>query len=137
MFTAAILLGNGLVLGSLAGPIGAFISEQFPADVRYTGASLAYQLGSTIGAGFTPMIAAALMLAGDGSTVLLMAFWVAVLLVSLLCILRVPEGTGLPETGHTSHPAGAQILSRAHLSGERDTAGASAVGPVPSSTRLL
>lgn len=62
-FAAAIILGNGLVQGFLYGPIAAYVAEQFPTRNRYTGASLAYQGASMIGAGFTPMIVAGLSLA--------------------------------------------------------------------------
>lgn len=90
LFVLGILVGTGLIQGLFAGPIGAFVSELFPPKVRYTGASMSYQLASTIGAGFTPMIAAALMLAGGFNAVAL--FWIAVLATALICIRLVPEG---------------------------------------------
>lgn len=45
------------------------MAEQSPAKVRYTGASLAYQGASVLGAGFTPppMIAAGLVILGGGA----------------------------------------------------------------------
>jgi hypothetical protein len=49
------------VLQSLTyGPMAAFLAEQFGTRARYTGASLGYQIGSLLGAGFTPVIAASL-----------------------------------------------------------------------------
>jgi MFS family permease len=90
LFVFAILIGNGVVQGILAGPIGAFISELFPPRVRYTGASLSYQLASTLGAGFTPMIVTGLMIAGG--LPLVGVFWIAVLVAGLVCIRVVPEG---------------------------------------------
>ncbi|QCU77098.1 MFS transporter [Citricoccus sp. SGAir0253] len=90
LFVVAILVGNGLVQGILAGPIGAFISELFPPRVRYTGASMSYQLASTLGAGFTPMIVTGLMIAGG--LPLVGVFWIAVLVAGLVCIRIVPEG---------------------------------------------
>ena len=55
------------VLQSLTfGPMPAFLAEQFGTRARYTGASLGYQIGSLLGAGFTPVIVAALY-AGSGS----------------------------------------------------------------------
>lgn len=92
-FAVAILMGNGLVQGAIAGPLGAFISEQFPTDVRYTGASLAYQGGSTIGAGFTPMIASGLMMLGGGAAWLVGIFWILVLLVGAAAARKTPESS--------------------------------------------
>lgn len=92
-FAVAILMGNGLVQGAIAGPLGAFISEQFPTDVRYTGASLAYQGGSTIGAGFTPMIASGLMMLGGGAAWLVGIFWILVLLVGVAAARKTPESS--------------------------------------------
>ena len=42
------------------GPQAALFAELFPKDVRYSGASLGYQLGSVAGGGFAPIIATAL-----------------------------------------------------------------------------
>src|SRR5699024_439176 len=67
-FALAMILGNGVVQGLLYGPIGAFVAEQFPAKVGYTGASLAYQGASVLGAGFTQVIAAGLVIVGGGAT---------------------------------------------------------------------
>ncbi|MFJ6419001.1 MFS transporter [Paeniglutamicibacter sp. NPDC091659] len=89
-FMLAVLVGNGVIQGILAGPIGAYISELFPADVRYTGASLSYQGAATLGAGFTPMIATALTLAGG--FVWVGVFWVAVLFLGLIAVRMSPEG---------------------------------------------
>lgn len=91
-FALAVLVGNGLIQGVLAGPIGAYISEQFPPEVRYTGASLAYQGAATLGAGFTPMIATGLVVLGGGSYGLVGVFWVAVLLLGLAAVWLSREG---------------------------------------------
>ncbi len=46
-----------LVMGLSFGPMGALLPELFPAGVRYTGASLAYNLGGILGASFAPWMA--------------------------------------------------------------------------------
>jgi MFS family permease len=57
--TAAISVA--LVLISLMyGPQAALFAELFPVEVRYSGASLGYQIGSVFGGGFAPIIATAL-----------------------------------------------------------------------------
>jgi MFS family permease len=48
------------VMGFVYGPLGAFLPGLFPARVRYTGASVAFNLGGIIGGGLTPFIGAAL-----------------------------------------------------------------------------
>ncbi|HKU02416.1 MAG TPA: MFS transporter [Arthrobacter sp.] len=92
-FGLAIVLGNGLVQGFLYGPIAAYVAEQFPTRNRYTGASLAYQGASMLGAGFTPMIVTGLSLAGGGSIWLIGVFWIAVLAAAVAAVRLTPEGT--------------------------------------------
>lgn len=47
----ALALGGALFcLGVTSGPMGAYLPELFPARVRYSGASLAYNLGGVLGA---------------------------------------------------------------------------------------
>lgn len=86
-FIAAILLGLSTIQGLVSGPFGAYASELFPTRVRYTGASISYQGASTL-AGFTPVIATALVASAGGSLWLLGAVWAAVILVSLTALAR-------------------------------------------------
>jgi metabolite-proton symporter len=44
------------LMGATFAPMGAFLPEQFPVAVRYTGAGLAYQLGGILGASFAPSV---------------------------------------------------------------------------------
>ena len=80
----SICIGHNAVYS----PTAALYSEMFPAHVRYSGASLGYQLGGAI-AGFVPLTAASLVGAAGG------AYWpIAALiagggLVGLVCILLV------------------------------------------------
>ncbi len=92
-FAVAIVIGNGLVQGLLYGPIGAFVAEQFPTHVRYTGASLAYQGASVVGAGFTPMIASGLVIAGGGGFWLVAVFWMLVMAIGLGAVLLTRESS--------------------------------------------
>ncbi len=48
-------------LGAMYGPMGAFFSEMFDTKVRYSGASLGYQLASVFAGGLAPFIAVALL----------------------------------------------------------------------------
>ena len=46
---------------AMYGPQAAYLSELFGTGVRYTGASLSYQLTSVFSGGFAPLIATALL----------------------------------------------------------------------------
>ncbi|OAV62755.1 MFS transporter [Enteractinococcus helveticum] len=60
---ALMLLAQSL----MAGPQAALVAELFPAEVRYSGASVAYQIGSILGGGFMPLIATSLYAAFNDS----------------------------------------------------------------------
>ncbi len=47
-------------MGLVYGPLGAWLPGMFPARVRYTGASVAFNLGGILGGALAPMIAQAL-----------------------------------------------------------------------------
>lgn len=54
----ATVLGFGILWGSANAILGTLIAENFSPEVRYTGASLGYQLGAAIFGGTAPLIAA-------------------------------------------------------------------------------
>jgi metabolite-proton symporter len=69
-FTTAPLFGSGTTAGTLAylcvglalmgltyGPLGTALSELFPTEVRYTGASLTFNLAGIVGASLAPYVA--------------------------------------------------------------------------------
>lgn len=74
-----------LVMGFVYGPLGAWLPSLFPARVRYTGASIAFNLGGIIGGGLAPVIAQAL--ANRGGLSLVGLYLGAAGLVSLLALL--------------------------------------------------
>jgi MFS family permease len=53
-----------LLMGFVYGPLGAWLPSLYPARVRYTGASLAFNVGGVIGGGMTPLIAEQLVANG-------------------------------------------------------------------------
>ena len=61
----AIVLGINIGHDLMYGPQGAYFSELFGTRVRYTGASVGYQLASVFAGGFAPLIAVALLAAAD------------------------------------------------------------------------
>lgn len=44
-------------MGMTYGPLGTMLSELFPTEVRYTGASLTFNFAGILGASFAPFIA--------------------------------------------------------------------------------
>ena len=87
----------GLVLhGAMYGPQAAFFSELFGTQVRYSGASIGYQLASVVAGGLAPLIATAL-LKGYGTAVPV-ALYVAAgaaLTVIATAMSRETRATGL------------------------------------------
>jgi MFS family permease len=76
-FALAPLMGSGslwmigaflalaqLLMGLVYGPLGAWLPGLFPARVRYTGASIAFNVGGILGGGLTPFIATQLVQMG-------------------------------------------------------------------------
>lgn len=87
---AWLVIGFGL-MGVTFGPMGALLPELFPANVRYTGSGISYNVSSIIGAAVAPFIAVALWRYGGGSP-----FWVGVYLaisavLTLIALLLGPE----------------------------------------------
>jgi MFS family permease len=94
--TIAMMIGQ-VMQNLMYSPMAPMLSEMFGTEVRYTGVSLGYQLASLLGAGFTPMIAATLVLASGGSSLPLVLIMVVAAGITLaaLAALREPRGTDL------------------------------------------
>lgn len=56
LVTTFVCMGMAL-MGFTYGPLGTFLSELFPTTVRYSGASLTFNMAGILGAAFAPMIA--------------------------------------------------------------------------------
>jgi MFS family permease len=81
------------VMGLTFAPLGALLPELFPARVRYTGASSAYNLGGILGASLAPYLAQLLLERGGLSWV--GYYIVAAAAISFLALLTIEE-TGRP-----------------------------------------
>jgi metabolite-proton symporter len=75
---------------AMYGPQAAFIAEMFPTKVRYTGASMGYQLAGILGGALAPIISVALLDRFDTSVVV-SVYAVAMLLVTIICVFVAPE----------------------------------------------
>jgi hypothetical protein len=67
------------------GPQAALFAELFDQRIRYSGASLGYQIGSILGGGFAPIIATALY-SKFASATPVAAYMAVMCLVSLICV---------------------------------------------------
>ncbi|MDC0546110.1 MHS family MFS transporter [Gammaproteobacteria bacterium] len=83
-FVVLAIAGGLTFLGMMYGPQAAFFAELFSTEVRYSGASLGYQIGAIIGGSFAPTIATLLWKNYD-------IFWVSVYIAfaSLLSLVSV------------------------------------------------
>ncbi|QKZ24701.1 MHS family MFS transporter [Streptomyces chartreusis] len=89
LVTLALVVGQ-LLFAAMYGPQAAFFSELFTAEVRYSGASLGYQLGVMLGGALTP-IGATWLYAKYGSFVPVAGFLAVAAAVSCACVLVLSE----------------------------------------------
>jgi len=84
-WAVALAVTVELVLISLMyGPQAALFAELFPVEVRYSGATLGYQLGSVLGGGFAPIVATALFARFETSAAIAVYLF-AMCAISLAC----------------------------------------------------
>jgi len=78
-----------LLMGASFAPMGAFLPEQFPVAVRYTGAGLAYQLGGILGASSAPVVSQ--LLVEQGGLVWVGYYVSAMAALSLMAVFFMRE----------------------------------------------
>ena len=79
---------------AMYGPQASFIAEMFPTRVRYSGASMGYQLAGILGGALAPIISVALLDQFDTSLVV-SVYVVLTLAVTTVCVLLAPETSKL------------------------------------------
>lgn len=72
---ASIVFGINVVHDAMYGPQAAWFAELFDTRVRYSGASLGYQMGAVLSGGFAPLIAASLLVVGGGRPWLIVGYF--------------------------------------------------------------
>jgi metabolite-proton symporter len=75
---------------AMYGPQASFIAEMFPTRVRYTGASMGYQLAGILGGAVAPIVSVALLDRYDTSLVVSL-YVVAMLAITAACVAAAPE----------------------------------------------
>jgi len=83
---------SAIIFGALYGPIAALFAEAFDTGVRYSGASLSYQVGAVLGGGLAPLIATLLLRQFNGAT------WPICLYLIALGALAIGSAAALGET---------------------------------------
>ena len=86
---ALFLFGTLFLMGVIFAPMGAYLPELFPTRVRYTGASVTYNLAGILGASLAPTIAQ--MLADRGGLNWVGAYLTGAALISLAAVLAIGE----------------------------------------------
>ncbi len=107
------MLALAFVLGCTVGPQSALFAELFPAHVRYSGATLGYQVGAILGGGIAPFVATALY-AEFGTTLAISGYFVVVSAISLACtfvLLRRPHEAEDPTPDVTAVAQPAQLIA--------------------------
>lgn len=79
-----------LALSMMYGPLAAFFSEMFTAKLRYSGASLGYQLGALLGGAIAPLLAVYLQQA-TGGTGAISIYIIVVSVLAIACTLALTE----------------------------------------------
>lgn len=89
MLIAHVLI-FGIALSLAGGPTAAMFSEMFGTRVRYSGASVGYQVAGVFGAALSPIIAATLLeVTGTGYAIA--TYVAAMAVISLIVVLLIPE----------------------------------------------
>jgi MFS transporter, MHS family, shikimate and dehydroshikimate transport protein len=96
IITLAILAA--ITFGQLIGfGVGApWYSELFSARLRYSGASLGFQIGAAISGGLTPFVAAAFVAWTGGPTWPISVYLIVLAMITLVATMAAPETAGKP-----------------------------------------
>jgi MFS transporter, MHS family, shikimate and dehydroshikimate transport protein len=87
----AIALPLALGHAAMYGPQASFFSELFTARVRYSGASLGYQLASVFAGGLSPLVATALLAWGGGKPWAIACYMIGLVVVTVVSVAFAAE----------------------------------------------
>lgn len=87
---AAVTLGL-IIHSAMYGPQAAFFSELFGTRLRYSGASLGYQLASPLAGGLAPLIATALLARTDGKPWPVALYLIAMAAITIVAVWKAEE----------------------------------------------
>ena len=87
----AIILMAQLGHSAMYGPQASFFAELFPARVRYSGASLGYQLASIFAGGMAPVVATALLAKAHNRTWPISLYMLSFVIITLVAVIFAEE----------------------------------------------
>jgi MFS transporter, MHS family, shikimate and dehydroshikimate transport protein len=91
MIWLAITLGVAVGHAAMYGPQASFFSELFGTRVRYSGASLGYQLASVIAGGLSPLIATELLILSGGDPQPVAIYLIGLAVITLVSVFLAAE----------------------------------------------
>jgi MFS family permease len=91
----AVVVGFGVIWPSYGSVLGTLFAESFPAEVRYTGVSLGYQVGAALVGGPLPLIATALLALYGGSTLPIVVFIIVCGAISVVAVGVTRDRSGM------------------------------------------
>ena len=96
LITIGISIAVGVGQGVMFGVGATFMSELFSTSVRYSGASMGFQIGAALSGGFTPIIAASLLAASGGPSWGISVYLIALAVITLIATISAPETAHQP-----------------------------------------
>jgi MFS transporter, MHS family, shikimate and dehydroshikimate transport protein len=88
---AAFVIGMSVGHGIMYSVQASFLSEMFPSNLRYSGASLGYQIAAPIGGGLVPLAAAAIVGLTHGATWPVSLLMILIASMTVLAVLAAQE----------------------------------------------
>ena len=92
LWITVALAGGQIFLAMMYGPQAAFLAELFSVQVRYSGASLGYQLGAILGGALAPTIATILW--GEFGVIYISAYIALASVLTLISVWMLTETRG-------------------------------------------
>ncbi len=86
-FVIGMSVGHGIMYGVQA----SFLSEMFPSNLRYSGASLGYQIAAPLGGGLVPLAATAMVGLNHGATWPVSLLMIAIAALTIVAVLFARE----------------------------------------------
>src|SRR5580704_2245768 len=86
-FVIGMSVGHGIMYGVQA----SFLSEMFPSNLRYSGASIGYQIAAPLGGGLVPLAAAAMVGMNHGATWPVSVLMIVIAALTIVAVLIARE----------------------------------------------
>jgi len=93
LIAATVVVAVSFGQGIMFGPEAAWVAELFASRLRYSGASLGFQIGAALGGGLTPIVAASLLV-WSGATWPISIYLIGLAVSTLAAAIAAPETAG-------------------------------------------